>query len=183
MDTASMAQIYGGLQGQQAQNLLGGIANAGQQFAKRPFGLGGTNLAQTELGQAGAYNSFQQANYATMNGIAFNSAQMQAQQNQLDKQQSAGMASAAIGAGTTAATTGATIAAMTCVVARAVYGEGTNQWKIFRHWLMNKAPSAIRRIYLQHGEAFSHKVSKHPMLRFTLKLLMDRVIERTVYVG
>src|SRR5258706_9845735 len=67
MDTAQMAQIYGGLQGQQAQNLLGSIANAGQQFAKRPFGLGGTNLAQTELGQAGAYNSFQQANYATMN--------------------------------------------------------------------------------------------------------------------
>src|SRR5258707_1772203 len=143
MDTAQMAQIYGGLQGQQAQNLLGSIANAGQQFAKRPFGLGGTNLAQTELGQAGAYNSFQQANYATMNGIAFNGAQMQAQQNQLDKQQAAGMTSAAIGVGTTAATTGATIAAMSCWISRAVYGESTNRWKIFRHWLMNKAPSAI----------------------------------------
>ena len=31
-------------------------------------------MAQAELGQAGAYNSFQQANYATMNGIAFNAA-------------------------------------------------------------------------------------------------------------
>jgi len=36
------------------------------------------------------------ANYATMNGIAFNSAQMQAQQNQLNAQQSAATTGAAI---------------------------------------------------------------------------------------
>jgi len=183
MDTAQMAQIYGGLQGQQAQNLLGGIANAGQQFAKRPFGLGGTNLAQTELGQAGAYNSFQQANYATMNGIAYNGAQMQAQQNQLDKQQSAGMASAAIGVGTTAATTGATIAAMSCWVAAAVYGEGSRNWRVFRHWLLNKAPRTIRCIYLRYGQTFAPKVRQNPLLRAAIKLLMDPIVERTIYVG
>jgi hypothetical protein len=181
MDTAQMAQIYGGLQGQQAQNLLGSIANAGQQFAKRPFGLGGTNVAQSELGQIGAYNSFQQANYATMNGIAFNSAQMSAQQQQLQAQQSAGMASAAIGVGTTAATTGATIAAMTCWVARACYGEGL-QMHTFRHWLLNKAPRIIRRTYLRHGRAFAEIVRAHKVVRALVKLLMDPVIERTVYV-
>jgi hypothetical protein len=183
MDTAQMAQIYGGLQGQQAQNLLGSIANAGQQFAKRPFGLGGTNLAQTELGQAGAYNSFQQANYATMNGIAYNGAQMQAQQNQIQAQQGASMASAGIGVATTAATTGATIAAMSCWIARAVYGESTNQWKIFRHWLMNKAPRIVRVTYLRYGQGFALQVRSHWLLRALVKLLMDPVIERTVYVG
>ena len=181
MDTAQMAQIYGGLQGQQAQNLLGSIANAGQQFAKRPFGLGGTNLAQTELGQVGAYNSFQQANYATMNGIAYNGAQMQAQQNQLQAQQQAGMASAAIGVGTTAATTGATIAAMSCWVAAAVYGEGSQKWKIFRHWLMNKAPRSLRRTYLRYGQGFAPKVRQNPLLRAAIRLLMDPIVERTAY--
>src|SRR5215472_3195741 len=121
MDTAQMAAIYGGLQTQQAQNLLGNMASAGQLFQKRPFGLGGTNLAQAELSQSGAYNSFQQSNYATMNGIAYNQAQMNAQQQQLQAQQSAGMMSAGVGlAGT--AVSAASVAAMTCVVARAVYG-------------------------------------------------------------
>jgi hypothetical protein len=183
MDTAQMAQIYGGLQGQQAQNLLGNIANAGQMFAKRPFGLGGTNLAQTALGQIGAYNSFQQANYATMNGIAYNSAQMNAQQNQLDKQQSAATTSAAIGVGTTAATTGATIAAMSCWVAAAVYGDGSRNWRVFRHWLLNKAPRIVRVTYLRYGQGFALQVRASALLRAALKLLMDPVIERTIYVG
>jgi hypothetical protein len=183
MDTAQMAQIYGGLQGQQATNLLGGIANAGQQFAKRPFGLGGTNLAQAELGQAGAYNSFQQANYATMNGIAYNSAQMQAQQNQLQAQQSASMMGAGVSAGMTAATTGATIAAMSCWIAAAVYGEGSRKWRVFRHWLLNKAPRIVRVTYLRHGQAFAPKVRSNRLLSAALKLLMDPIIERTIYVG
>jgi hypothetical protein len=179
MDTAQMAQIYGGLQGQQATNLLGGIANAGQQFAKRPFGLGGTNMAQAELGQASAYNSFQQANYATMNGIAYNQAQMQAQQNQLQAQQGASM----MGAGVSAAATGATVAAMSCWIAAAVYGESSRKWRIFRHWLLNKAPRIIRRTYLRYGQGFAPKVRAYPLLRVALRLLMDRVIERTTYVG
>lgn len=183
MDTAQMAQIYGGMQGQQATNLLGSIANAGSQFAKRPFGLGGTNLAQTELGQVGAYNSFQQANYATMNGIAYNSAQMQAQQNQLQQQQSASMTGAAISTGTTVAVSAASIAAMSCWVAAAVYGEGSRNWRIFRHWLMNKAPRIVRRTYLRYGQAFAPKVRQNPLLRGAIKILMDPIIERTVYVG
>jgi hypothetical protein len=181
MNTAQMAGIYGGLQSQQNQALLSNIATSGQMFQKRPFGLGGVNLAQTELGQAGAYNSFQQANYATMNGIAYNQAQMNAQQNQLQQQQQAGMVSAGVGVATTAATTGATIAAMSCWVARAVYPD--NRWKIFRHWLLNKAPASLRHLYLQRGEAFSRLVYGNAALRFALKLLMDQIVERTAYVG
>ena len=182
MDTAQMAQIFGGMQNQQATNLLGNIANAGQMFAKRPYGLGGTNLAQSELAQAGAYNSFQQANYATMNGIAFNAAQLQQQQNQLQAQQNASMTGALLSTGATAATTGATIAAMTCWVAQAVYGTRDNRWRIFRHWLMNKAPKRLRGTYQRHGQSFALRVKRSPLLRFCLKLLMDPIVKRTVYV-
>jgi hypothetical protein len=96
MDTGQLGQIFGGMQNLQATNMLGNISNSGQMFAKRPFGLGGTNLANTDLAQAGAYNSFQQANYATMNGIAFNQAQMNAQQQQLQAQQQASQTGALV---------------------------------------------------------------------------------------
>ncbi len=179
MDTAQMASIYGGLQGQQAQNLLGGMANANQMFAKRPFGLGGTNLAQTELGQAGAYNSFQQANYATMNGIAFNGAQMQAQQNQLDKQQSAGMASAAIGGGTAIASAAASAAALSCWAARACYGITDRRWLYFRSWLYSeRAPIWLRKLYLKFGEKAATIITKHEKI---LKPLVRMVMDRAIY--
>ena len=122
MDTAQMAAIYGALQGQQQAGLAGNMGISGQLFAKRPFGLGGSNMAQAELGQAGAYNSFQQANYATMNGISYNSAQMDAQQKQLAAQQSAGMMSAGVGAAGAVASAAAAAAAITCWVARTCWG-------------------------------------------------------------
>lgn len=182
MDTGQLSQIFGGMQNLQATNLLGNIANTGQMFAKRPFGLGGTNLANAELSQAGAYNSFQQANYATMNGIAFNQAQMNAQQNQLAAQQNASMTGALVSTGTTAATTAAMVSAMACWVARSIYGTRDNRWKIFRHWLMNKAPKGVRSAYLRYGQALAARVERSFLLRSSLKLLMDQIIKRTVYV-
>jgi hypothetical protein len=176
MDTAQMAQMFGGLQNQQATNMLGNMANAGQMFAKRPYGLGGTNLAQTELAQAGAYNSFQQANYATMNGIAFNQAQMQAQQNQLAAQQSASMTGALVSTGTTAAVTGATIAAMSCWVARACFGENDPRWKQFRLWLLNFAPGSLRRLYLRKGERFAAYLGSRPVLRLAVRWVLLAVL-------
>jgi hypothetical protein len=183
MDTAQMAQIYGNLQQAQQSSVLGQIANANQIFQKRPFGLGGTNLAQAELGQAGSYNSFQQGNYATMNGIAFNQAQLNAQQQQLQSQQTAGMVSAGVGLAGTAASTGAMVAAMSCWVARAVYGEHDPRWKIFRHWLMNKANTALRISYMKYGQALALRVERNRLLRSCLKLLMDPIVKRTVYVA
>lgn len=179
-----LAGTYGGMQAQQAQNLLGNIANSGQLFAKRPFGLGGTNLAQSELSQAGAFNSFQQANYATMNGIAYNSAQLNAQQAQLQAQQNASLLGAGVslaGTGATAAIAGAAISALSCWVARAVYRD--ERWKIFRHWLLHHAPVSLRVLYLRHGRSFSLRVERSRLLRSCLKLLFDRIIARTTYVG
>jgi hypothetical protein len=163
--------------------MLGNIANSGQLFAKRPFGLGGTNIANTELAQTGAYNSFQQANYATMNGIAFNQAQMNAQQQQLQAQQNASMTGALVSTGTTAATTAAMVAgSAACWAARAVYGTRDNRWKVFRHWLINKSPGLVRTTYLRTGQALAARVERSSLLRSSLKLLMDPIIKRTVYV-
>jgi hypothetical protein len=183
MDTAQMANIYSGMQNQLATNTLGSIANAGQMWQKRPFGIGGTNAAQAELGQASALNSFNQANYATMQGIAQYQQQVGTQQAQLNAANNAATTSTIVGAGTTAASTVASVAAMSamCWVARAVYPD--NRWKVFRHWLMNKAPAFLRRAYMRHGESFSHWVTRSRLLRLIVKLLMDQVVERTVYVG
>jgi hypothetical protein len=181
MDTAQMANIYGNLQNQQAMNTMLNMQTSGQLFQKRPFGLGGTNMAQTELGQAGAYNSFQQANYATMNGIAFNQAQMNAQQQQLASQQQAAQTGALVSAGSTAAMVGA-MAASACWVARAAFGEDSPKWRHFRHWLMNKAPRTLRRFYLVYGPSIALKVRANRLLGASMRLLMNMAIDRTPYV-
>jgi hypothetical protein len=181
MDTAQMANIYGNLQNQQATNLMLNMQTAGNMFQKRPFGLGGTNMAQTELGQAGAYNSFQQANYATMNGIAFNQAQLNAQNQQMAAQQQSATTGALVSAGSTAAMVGAT-AAGACWIARAAFGENSPKWRIFRHWLMNKAPRIVRRTYLVYGPSFAPKVRANRLLGALVRGFMTLAINRTTYV-
>ena len=177
MNTAQMAGMYGQLQNQQAMNMLGNMQNAGQMFAKRPFGLGGTNLAQSELSQAGAYNSFQQANYATMNGIAFNSAQMQAQQNQLAAQQQAGMVSAGVGAAGAVASAAAAAAAITCWVARAIFGEDDPRWVMFMNWLHSpRCPSLLRRLYLRFGQRLAPIIKNSRVLNGIVRHLMENAI-------
>jgi hypothetical protein len=176
MNTAQMAGMYGQLQNQQAAQQLGAIGTAGQLFQKRPFGLGGANAAQAELGQTGAYNSFQQANYATMNGIAFNQAQMQAQQQQLGAQQSAGMMSAGVGA-VGAAASAASAAAMSCWIARECLGTGDSRWKGFRLWLLNYAPASLRAFYLRHGKVFAARLSRKPLLKGLIRHLMLAILK------
>jgi hypothetical protein len=181
MDTGQLANIYGNLQNQQATNLMLNMQTSGNMFQKRPFGLGGTNMAQTELGQAGAYNSFQQANYATMNGIAFNQAQLNAQNQQMQAQQSAATTGAVVSAGSAAAMVGAT-AAGACWVARAAFGDESPKWRVFRHWLMNKAPRIVRKTYLVYGPSFAPKVRANRLLGALARGLMTLVTDRTTYV-
>jgi hypothetical protein len=175
MNTAQMAGIYGGLQNQQALNLQMGLGTTGQLFPKRTFGLGGTNAAQSELGQSGAYNSFQQANYATMNGIAFNQAQMAAQQQQLQQQQQAGMISAGVGAAGAVASA-ATVAAV-CWVARECLGTKDSRWKQFRIWMLNFAPDSLRSLYLRRGREFADYLSTHLAAKAQVRAAMLRLLE------
>jgi hypothetical protein len=178
MDTAQMASMYGQMQSQQGMNLMTNMQTAGNLFQKRPFGLGGTNMAQSELGQAGAYNSFQQSNYATMNGIAFNQAQMNAQQQQLQAQQQAGMVSAGVGAAgavASAAASAAAISAMSCWVAReCLPGE---RWKAFRLWLLNFAPRTLRTLYLRRGQAFASFISRRRILKGLVRMTMLGILQ------
>jgi hypothetical protein len=181
MNTAQMAQIYGQLQNQQMAQQLGAIGTAGQMFQKRPFGLGGSNLAQAELGQTGAYNSFQQANYATMNGIAFNQAQMQAQQQQLGAQQSAGMVSSGVGAAGAAASAAAAAAAISCWIARSCYGADNSRWLYFRNWLYSKkCPSILRALYLKHGQWLAENILHHSRMK-SLRGLIRWAMDRAIY--
>jgi hypothetical protein len=175
-NTAQMANVYAQMQNQQAQNQMLNMQTAGQLFQKRPFGLGGTNLAQAELGQAGAYNTFQQANYATMNGIAYNQAQMNAQQNQLQAQQSAGMMSAGVGA-VSAVASAAAAAAISCWLARECLGTADSRWKEFRLWLLNYAPRSLRTIYLRHGQAFARFASTRPLLKQLIRATMLWILQ------
>ena len=177
MDTAQMANIYGQMQNQQAQNLMLNMQTAGQLFQKRPFGLGGTNLAQAELGQAGTYNSFQQSNYATMNGIAFNQAQMASQQQQLAAQQQAGMVSAGVGAAGAVASAAAAAAAISCWLARECLGTADSRWRAFRLWLLNFAPRFLRATYLRHGKSFARFVATQPLLKLAIRLLMLGILK------
>jgi len=185
MDTANMANIYGNLQNQQAMNLMTNMQTAGNLFQKRPFGMGGTNLAQTELGQAGAYNSFQQANYATMNGIAFNSAQLASQQQQAQAQQGSAMTGAAISAGTTAAVTAATVAGMAaCWVARSVFGVDDPRWLYFRSWLFSKrCPIILRKLYLRFGKTIAQKIRNLRTMKSLIRTLMTRIIRDQIVIG
>lgn len=61
-----------------------------------------------------------------------------------------------------------------CWVARAVYGPGEDFTRV-RRWMLFKSPKWLLRVYLRHGERFSHVVRKHPLLRRAVKLVMDRV--------
>jgi hypothetical protein len=184
MDTANMANIYGNLQNQQAMNLMTNMQTAGGLFQKRPFGMGGTNLAQTELGQAGAYNSFQQANYATMNGIAFNSAQLASQQQQAQAQQSSALMGAGISAGTTAAVTAASVAGMAaCWVAREIFGVDDPRWLYFRSWLFSeRCPIILRKLYLRFGERLAEKIRNLRTLKSLIRTLMTRIIHDQIVI-
>lgn len=63
-----------------------------------------------------------------------------------------------------------------CWVARAAYGEDNPRWVFFRAWLIEDAPSWLRRLYLRHGEAFARTVARRRWLQAGLRRMMDRAI-------
>jgi hypothetical protein len=119
-----------------------------------------------------------------MNGIAYNQAQMNAQQNQLAAQQQAGMVSAGVGAAGAVASAAGAAAALTCWVARACFGEDDPRWVMFMHWLHSpRCPSILRRLYLRFGERLAEKVRKLRMLRSLIKAVMMRVIHDRILIA
>ena len=59
----------------------------------------------------------------------------------------------------------AKIAAMSCWVAREVFGSDDIRWILFREWLLQDAPLWFRAVYLKHGESFARWIANKPVLK------------------
>lgn len=73
---------------------------------------------------------------------------------------------------------GAIAAGAACWVAREVYGETNPKWLIFRKWLLNEAPRALRWAYLKFGERFARWISDKPAWKNVVRHFMDKVVNR-----
>lgn len=65
-----------------------------------------------------------------------------------------------------------------CWVARAVYGEDNPDWRLFRHWLLTKAPAWFRSLYISRGEVFAAWLGDKPRTRSLIRRWMNRRIRR-----
>lgn len=63
-----------------------------------------------------------------------------------------------------------------CWLAREIYGVASPKWKIFREWLLNDAPTALREFYITNGAEIAAKVSGLPDIKGKFQALMDQVI-------
>lgn len=66
-----------------------------------------------------------------------------------------------------------------CWVAREIYGTNSNEWLIFRDWILNRAPILLKNIYGKYGERFSLWIKNKPYIKFMIKQLMDIVVKRS----
>ena len=64
-----------------------------------------------------------------------------------------------------------------CWVAREVYGEDNPKWVMFREWLLTKAPSWFRSLYIQHGERFAAFLRTKTTLKRLIRKWMDSRIK------
>ena len=64
-----------------------------------------------------------------------------------------------------------------CWVAREVYGPYDYSWLVFRNWLLNKAPKWFCNLYGKYGESFAEYISNKPLLKKSIKFVMDKAIK------
>jgi hypothetical protein len=63
-----------------------------------------------------------------------------------------------------------------CWVARAVYGDWNPKWKLFRRWLLTKAPSLLRWTYARYGERIAEYIKDKPKMQASIRYFMDIAI-------
>lgn len=169
---AGRAQLGAGALGllQQAQ------APVIQAFYKQPIlqqavgqaqtmGLASNAASGNALFQPESPMAFQSAFLPYNASIAQNAANMQS-----NAAQSAGRNSMLGSLG------GAAIIAAFCWVAREVYGTKAGTWKVFRNWILTKAPKWMLNAYIQHGEKIAEFISDKPLLKRLIKKWMDSKI-------
>lgn len=69
----------------------------------------------------------------------------------------------------------------TCWVAREVYGETNPRWIQFREWLMVKAPSWFRKLYIKYGEGFAAWIKNKPRIKNLIRKWMDSRINNYLF--
>jgi hypothetical protein len=96
---------------------------------------------------------------------------------QSDAAKAAKSSSAGSALGGLIGTLGAAAITKWCWVAREVYGPQDYSWIVFRNWMFNKAPKWLYNLYGKHGEAFAEYISNKPLLKKTIKCIMDKVVQ------
>ena len=103
--------------------------------------------------------------------------QQQANQTALDAGAMAGTAQTRAGVFSGLGQLGAA-AIQFCWVAREVYGQNNPMWLLFRGWLLDKAPSWFRKIYIKHGERFAEFISNKPFVKSFIRKWMTSIVKK-----
>lgn len=65
-----------------------------------------------------------------------------------------------------------------CWVAREVYGNDNPMWILFREWMLNKAPSWFRNLYIKHGAKFAKFISNKPFIKKLIRKWMTSIVRK-----
>ncbi len=68
--------------------------------------------------------------------------------------------------------------AMSCWIAREVYGANNPTWLVFREWLFTQAPKWLLAAYLKHGERVADWLRDKELLKTIVRKWMDSRIRR-----
>lgn len=70
-----------------------------------------------------------------------------------------------------------------CWVAREVFGHDNPFWLLYRAWLLNRAPSIFRTLYLTFGERFASSISNKPRIKSFLRPIMATSVIKDIKRG
>lgn len=167
------------------KNRMGSLAMAEEIFPRRTFGISGQDAALASMLNTQGMNSWNQAQYGD---------QIQQEQynhriatENLRTQQLGANANAAAGAqedaaekqaamGAVSAVAGIALLALVCWIARAIFGEDNNAWRVFRNWLLRDAPKWIVKLYIFIGPTSGRILGKSWILRSALKPIFVAIV-------
>lgn len=157
----NLGQSIMGFQDRNRTNRMQSLGLAESLFPRRTFGITGKDAAMIDLTNNAGQNNWNQANYAQgVQQDQFNqnlAAQKKAEQMQLIMGIVQGIGSIA----------GA--AAGACHVAREVLGTDSDEWELFRAWMLSDAPDWFRQLYLENAESVAKWLRPHKLLKAIIR--------------
>lgn len=140
------------------------------------LGIQGNQQTQQQLMSYG--NDLYNTNFNAGWNNYLNTQNNNAAKKQSDATVGAANKSASATSATTAATAGsaALTAAAVCWLAREAFGEGSAEWRVFRAWLLRRAPEGLLRWYAGNGRAAACWLREHawckPAVRGVMRMAM-----------